>query len=75
MIALPHGALWSGTVLGRAGTMWAKEGAKESAWRLYQEAQQKFFQPRINQEQANLNSLDGSTLSRDARYGDRAVEN
>src|ERR1039457_6831005 len=56
----------SGTVLGRAGTMWAKEGSKESAWRLYQEAQQKFFQPRINQEQANLNSLDGSTLSGDA---------
>jgi tetratricopeptide (TPR) repeat protein len=56
----------TGTVLGRAGIRWAKEGGKESAWRLYQEAQQKFFQPRINQEQADLNSLDGSTLSGDA---------
>jgi hypothetical protein len=33
---------------------------------LYQEAQQKLFQPKINQEQANLNSLDGSTLQGDA---------
>jgi tetratricopeptide (TPR) repeat protein len=56
----------SGTVLGRAGVPWAKEGGKESAWQLYQEAQQKFFQPKINQEQANLNSLDGSTLQGDA---------
>jgi hypothetical protein len=56
----------SGTVLGRAGVPWAKEGGKESAWLLCQEAQLKFFQPKINQEQANLNSLDGSTLQGDA---------
>jgi hypothetical protein len=40
-------ALGRGRYVLAAGTDQAKEGSKEWVWRLYQEAQQKFFQPTI----------------------------